>query len=194
VLPPPEKVAESVPARGARPTTFVVSVSSIRVPGATLGRVRVAVESRVLIRRAAPGDDAFLARLGQEAFGDFDRRAGETTLSIVRHSGTETLIATLEGEPVGFASLELGRGGVAHLQAIAVRAAERGRGIGQRLLLAIERAARARRATLIHLVTAQANVEAIALFLKCGFGLQRRHRRFYGRGQDACTMVKDLSG
>jgi ribosomal protein S18 acetylase RimI-like enzyme len=156
--------------------------------------VRVALDTRVAIRRAEPSDHAFLARLGADAFDDFDLRAEERTLEIVKHPATVTLVATVDDEPVGFASLELGRGGVAHLQAIAVGPAERGRGLGERLLVAVERAARARRATLIHLVTAQANVEAIALFLKCGFGIERRHRRFYGRGQDACTMVKDLSG
>jgi ribosomal protein S18 acetylase RimI-like enzyme len=156
--------------------------------------VSVALESRVAIRRAEPSDLAFLARLGRDAFGDFDLRAEEHTLAIVNDPAVVTLVATVAGEPVGFASLELGRGGVAHLQAIAVQAMERGRGLGERLLTAMERTARARRATLLHLVTAQANVEAIALFLKCGFSIERRHRRFYGRGQDACTMLKDLSG
>jgi ribosomal protein S18 acetylase RimI-like enzyme len=156
--------------------------------------VSVALESRVAIRRAAPSDGAFLARLGQEAFGDFDLRAGETTLGIVRQAGMITLVATVDGEAVGFVSVELGRGGVGHVQAIAVRATERGRGFGQRLLVAAERAAGARGATLLHLTTAQANVEAVALFLKHGFAIERRHRRFYRRGQDACTMVKDLSG
>jgi ribosomal protein S18 acetylase RimI-like enzyme len=156
--------------------------------------VSVALESRVIIRRLEPSDETALARLGRDAFGDFDFRAEEHTLAIVKDPAVVTLVATVAGEPVGFASLELGRGGVAHLQAIAVHVAERGRGLGERLLVAIERAARARRATLVHLVTAQANVEAIALFLKRGFGFERRLRRFYGRGQDACTMVKDLSG
>jgi ribosomal protein S18 acetylase RimI-like enzyme len=156
--------------------------------------VSVALERKVLIRRAEPSDDAFFARLGRDAFGDFDLGAEQHTLAIVNHPAVVTLVATVDAEPVGFASLELGRGGVAHLQAIAVRTAERGRGLGQRLLIAIERAARARGTTSIRLATAQANVEAIALFLKCGFGMERRHRRFYGRGQDACTMVKDLSG
>jgi ribosomal protein S18 acetylase RimI-like enzyme len=156
--------------------------------------VGVALESKILIRRAAPGDDPFFARLGQEAFGDFDLRARETTLAIVRTAGMVTLVATADGEPVGFVALELARGGVGHVQAIAVRGTERGRGFGQRLMVSMERTARARGVTLLHLTTAQANVEAIALFLKCGFGIDRRHRRFYARGQDACTMVKDLSG
>jgi ribosomal protein S18 acetylase RimI-like enzyme len=105
-----------------------------------------------------------------------------------------TLVVTVDGQAVGFVSLELGRGGVGYVQAIAVRQSERGRGFGQRLLVAAERHARSLGATLLHLTTAQANVEAVALFLKCGFAIARRRRRFYGRGQDACTMVKDLSG
>lgn len=158
------------------------------------GWVSVALESRVTIRRVAPSDEAFLGRLGHDAFGDFDHRAREHTLAIVRHPGAVTLVITLDDAPIGFATIELSRGGIAHLQAIAVRAAERGRGFGQRLLAAAERACRARGATLLELVTAQANVEAIALFTRAGFTIGRRHRRFYGRGQDACTMIKDLSG
>jgi ribosomal protein S18 acetylase RimI-like enzyme len=156
--------------------------------------VSVALESRIAIRRAEPSDDAFFARLGQEAFGDFDHHAREHTLAIVKQRSVVTLVVTLDDTPVGFACVERSRGGIAHLQAIAVRATERGRGFGQRLLAAAERACRARGATLLELVTAQANVEAIALFMRAGFTIERRHRRFYGRGQDACAMVKDLSG
>lgn len=154
----------------------------------------VALESRVAVRRAEPSDDAFFARLGQEAFGDFDLHAREHTLAIVKQPGVVTLVLTLDDAPVGFACAELSRGGIAHLQAIAVRATERGRGFGRRLLAAAERSCRARGATLLELVTAQANVEAIALFMRAGFVIERRHRRFYSRGQDACTMIKDLSG
>jgi ribosomal protein S18 acetylase RimI-like enzyme len=154
----------------------------------------VALESRVAVRRAAPSDDAFFARLGEDAFGDFDPRARESTLGIVRQGGVVTLVATVDGEPVGFVSLELVRGGVGHVLAIAVRRPERGHGFGHRLLVAAERAARARGATRLHLATAQANVEAVALFLKCGFTIDGRHRRYYRQGQDACTMVKPLSG
>lgn len=155
--------------------------------------MRVELESRVAIRRAERADDAFLARLGQEAFADFDLRARESTLGIVHQTGMVTLVAALDGEPVGFVSLEIRRGGIGYVQAIAVRLAERGCGLGQRLLVAAERAALSRGATLLQLTTAQANVEAVALFLKRGFTIERRHRRFYARGQDACTMTKDLS-
>jgi ribosomal protein S18 acetylase RimI-like enzyme len=155
--------------------------------------VSLALDSKVAIRLAEPSDDAFFARLGQEAFGDFDLGARETTLGIVRQGGMLTLVATVDAQPVGFVALELGRSGVGHVQAIAVRATQRGRGFGQRLLVAAERAARARGAMLLRLTTAQANVEAIALFLKCGFAIERRHRRFYRRGQDACSMAKGLS-
>lgn len=154
----------------------------------------VALESRVAIRRAQSADAAFFAHLGQEAFGDFDLGAREHTLGIVSQAGMVTLVATVDAQPVGFVSLELGRGGVGHVQAIAVRSQERGRGFGQRLLVAAERHAEKRGVRVLHLTTAQANVEAIALFLKCGFTIERRLRRFYSRGQDACTMVKELAG
>jgi ribosomal-protein-alanine N-acetyltransferase len=82
---------------------------------------------------------------------------------------------------------------VALLQAIAVEPRARGRGVGSALLSAVEQLARSRDAPAIRLCTAQANLEALDLFLKHGFVIERRLARFYAKGQDACTCVKRLS-
>jgi ribosomal protein S18 acetylase RimI-like enzyme len=44
----------------------------------------------------------------------------------------------------------------------------------------------------VRLMTAQANVEALELFLKSGFRISERVARFYPRGQDACALVRRL--
>lgn len=151
----------------------------------------VALDTTVRIRRAQPTDRAFLARLSHEAFRDFDPRAREHTLQSIAAPDAVTLIALRGEEPVGFAVLEF-RGGEAALQAIAVEARERGHGIGGRLMHAVEYTARRNRAGALRLCTAQANVEALALFIKHGLRIERRMPRFYPNGQDACMLAKSV--
>lgn len=83
-------------------------------------------------------------------------------------------------------------GASASIDAIAVVAAERGRGVGRSLMLAAERDAHARGVRSLSLVTAHANLAALDLFLRCGFAITRRVALRYARGQDACRLVKSL--
>lgn len=155
--------------------------------------MRSELASLPTIRRGGAADEGFAARLGGLAFRDFDPRAKEHTLALIRSAGATTLIASVDGEALGFAVIERARDGVALLQAIAVEVRARGRGIGQALLGAAERLARTQGSPALRLCTAQANVEALELFLKRGFRLERRLSRFYTNGQDACTLVKTLA-
>ena len=151
----------------------------------------VALDTTVRIRRAQPSDRAFLARLAHAAFSDFDPRAREHTLESIAAAGAITLVALRGDEPIGFGVLEFGRSQAA-LQAIAVEPRERGHGIGGRLMHAVEHAARKQGAASLRLCTAQANVEALALFIKHGFRIERRMLRFYPNGQDACMLTKSV--
>lgn len=151
----------------------------------------VALDTTVRIRRALPSDRPFLAGLAHSAFSDFDPHAREHTLQSVTTAGALTLVALRGDRPAGFAVLEFRRGDAA-LQAIAVELRERGRGIGGRLMHAVEHAARKQGAATLRLCTAQANVEALALFIKHGFRIERRMPRFYPNGQDACMLAKSV--
>ncbi len=145
----------------------------------------------MVIRGATADDVGFVERTGREAFAEFDPHAGAHSRAIVRQPGTVTLIASVDGRPSGFIAIErVGRGAL--VQAIAVRRVDRGRGLGARLLSAAERIARDGGARTLSLATAQANVEALSLFLKADFEIERRMQRFYARGQDACWLVKRL--
>jgi [ribosomal protein S18]-alanine N-acetyltransferase len=155
--------------------------------------MRSALAAVPSIRRASPADEAFTALLGGIAFRDFDPRALEHTLALMRGAAAATLVACVEQEPLGFAVVELARDGVALLQAIAVEPRVRGCGIGTALLRAAEQHARAIGCPALRLCTAQANVEALDLFLKHGFRIEHRLARFYTNGQDACTLVKRLA-
>lgn len=163
------------------------------------------VEDTITVRPYETGDDAFIARLADEAFSEYTRRAISHTLAMVRRF--TTLVALEPRRPprgarlslgpspprrVGFVVIGEGESGVFVLNAIAVSDRVRGRGIGHRLMLAFEELAGARGGQRLELVTADSNLAALDLFLRRGFRLVRRRERFYDRGQDACILVKDL--
>ena len=103
-----------------------------------------------------------------------------------------TLIAELNGCPAGF-SVSESHDRVAHLSAIAVEYEQRGLGVGSALLSAEQARARQRGFRALELCTADCNLEAIDLFLRRGFRIQRRLSDFYGRGQTACVLRQDLA-
>ena len=143
------------------------------------------------VRRYGTGDDAFIERLSTLAFGDFDGEAAAHTRSLVRKPSAQTRVAVRGSERLGFVVVELGAG-TSWVQAIAVASRERGRGLGALLMAEAERVAREAGARTLSLTTAQANVEALELFMKRGFRIERRLPRFYGRGQDACVLALAL--
>ncbi len=153
--------------------------------------MRAVLERAVSLRPRTDDDDAFIARLSRQAFSDFDPLAGPRTVSLASRDGVVTRVAARDGERLGFVTLEFGRSG-AFIQAIAVSAAERGRGVGEKLMAEAIRVARGAGAPRLRLTTAQANVEALELFLKCGFVIERRLPRYYARGQDACVLGRAL--
>lgn len=150
------------------------------------------VSQEVGIRRFAPEDERFVVALAREAFAPFARHSEATTQRMLHDPSSTTLVATRERKPVGFVVVEQHGRGRASVQAIAVSATERARGVGQRLLAAAVRLARDGGARELRLCTAQANVEALALFFKAGFRIIERLPRFYPRGQDACELCRSI--
>jgi ribosomal protein S18 acetylase RimI-like enzyme len=143
------------------------------------------------IRRRGPGDHAFIERLGREAFTVFDPEAGPSTRRLAERPDAEALVAVRGRDRLGFVVL-VTRGTAAWIEAIAVLERERGRGVGMRLMRAAERAARGQGVRRLSLTTAAANVEALELFLRSGFRIERRVARFYAAGQDACVLGRSL--
>jgi ribosomal protein S18 acetylase RimI-like enzyme len=165
------------------------------------------VKDAIAIRPYQASDDAFVAALAREAFGEYTSQAVPHTLDMVRRfstlvalqrparrftSGLDETPAWGPSRRVGFAAIGGESDGVAMLHAIAVSDRERGRGVGHRLMRAFERLATARGARRLELCTADCNLAALDLFYRCGFRLWRRRERFYERGQNACVLVKDL--
>jgi ribosomal protein S18 acetylase RimI-like enzyme len=102
-----------------------------------------------------------------------------------------TVVAELGARPVGFAVVTASEER-AHLDAIAVSARTRGRGVGRALLEHAEALAHSAGARTMVLVTADSNLAALDLFLRSGFEISARLPRFYARGQNALRLTKRL--
>jgi ribosomal-protein-alanine N-acetyltransferase len=97
----------------------------------------------------------------------------------------------LSAVPEGFA---LGRSvaGEAELLTLAVAPEARRRGLGRRLTAAFEAEARARRAREAFLEVAAENAPARALYAALGWRAAGTRRGYFGPGQDAIVLRKDL--
>jgi ribosomal protein S18 acetylase RimI-like enzyme len=156
------------------------------MPSPTLPRLRAYREA----------DAPFVEELARAAFGEYSPRAGAPSVHAAALPGVVALVAVDAKGPVGFAMLTIHvmpGAPVASLDAIAVEEKERGRGVGKALLAGAERAAKKRHAVELKLVTAEANVAALDLFLRSGFSIVERHEQYYPRGQNAVAMRKKLA-
>jgi ribosomal protein S18 acetylase RimI-like enzyme len=143
------------------------------------------------VRRFREEDAARVGQLGRQAFFEFSRTPGRSTLEMARRN--TTLVATLNDEPVGLAILAFGKpAAIAELLALAVQRAQRGRGIGVTVLLAAEQLVRARQGVKLRAHSADFNLAALELFLKHGYRIVRRCPRYYLGRFDACELEKRL--
>jgi ribosomal protein S18 acetylase RimI-like enzyme len=154
--------------------------------------MRASLESEVAIRRATPGDAPFIHELSKLAFAEYDPNAARATANMMLETGAQTLLAERHGTPLGFVILQRQSSVELAINAIAVSPRERGKRIGQRLMQAAEHHAQAHGFTRITLSTAQANLGALDLFLRCGFIITRRNTRYFGN-QPACHLEKRLA-
>lgn len=131
--------------------------------------------------------------LSSDAFAEYDGgRGGSRVLSMAASRDARLLIAECPPRRVGFALVEVARAR-AHLGAIAVVRAMRGTGVGRRLLREAEDCAQRMGALEMHLETGEANVEAMALFVRAGYRREGRVKRYYRAGYDALIYAKVLT-
>lgn len=135
------------------------------------------------------GEDAeYIRSLSATAFAEYSKDPADSTLWMAEH-GT-TFVALRGGVRVGFLAIDLTRQPTPEVSAVAVNPGARGRRIGQELLGIGEDATRRAGYKALVAHTADANLAALALFLRCGFRIQRRLNRYYLNMYDACELVK----
>lgn len=106
-----------------------------------------------------------------------------------------TLVSVLGDKVIGYvaAHIEDFEGGrVGHVYSIAVRPEYRRRGIGSKLLTALEEDLRRRKVKACYLEARKSNSAAINLYLKHGYKIFETLRGYYIDGEDAIRFMKIL--
>lgn len=144
------------------------------------------------LRELRNADRGFVQALAKAAFGEYTPWSGRRTLQMAERSTSVTAVAEHDGIPVGFAIVDFGAPELATLDAIATLPSYRGQGVGRALLERAEAEVRRRGVRRLRLVTADANLAALDLFLKAGFRIAEHLAYFYPRKQDAVVLEKRL--
>jgi ribosomal protein S18 acetylase RimI-like enzyme len=154
----------------------------------------------LFVRSRKPGDDKFLQELSDEAFGPYSHEPARAVRAMIASPAARTIVAELDGRPVGFVVVTLRRPArafgpiaepaTAHIDAIAVSTRLRRRGIGKKLLKLAEAHAREAGAQSLFLMTAVRNRRARKLFEASGFVNLAALGNAYAFGDRAIMMMK----
>jgi putative acetyltransferase len=103
---------------------------------------------------------------------------------------TVFLVARIDGEAVACGAIRGLEPGVAEVKRMYVRDAARGRGVGRRILAALESKAREAGVSLLRLETGTAQPEAIALYTSAGFVAVETFGEYTGNDYSRCFEKK----
>ena len=144
------------------------------------------------IRNGKPADLAALCEIEARAFAA-DRLSRQSFRRLIGRPSAVLRAAVVDGAVVGY-HLVLTRSGsaVARIYSIAVTAAARGRGIGEKLLADAERQATRRGAAVLRLEVHPGNAGAIRLYQRRGYTRIGTYRDYYADGADALRYQKTL--
>ncbi len=149
----------------------------------------------ISVRKATEEDLEVIYKIELECFADnaFTKRQLEYLL---RSANSVTLVAVLDGEPVGFITGSVDRSrdpAVCHVYTLDVKRSYRRMGVGSTLLDLLEHAMAEKGAGICYLEARTDNIAAQNLYVKHGYRPFRILRDYYGFGADGLRFRKDLS-
>jgi ribosomal-protein-alanine N-acetyltransferase len=147
------------------------------------------------IRKASEKDLDLLYEIEVECFGD-DAFAKPQLEYCLTFPSFLTLVAMDKGQPIGFitGSMErLNQELVGHLYTLDVKSDYRTKGLGTKLLNALEYAFAKQGVRTFYLEVSVNNVPAKNLYLKAGYRLQEKLKDYYEPGEDAIRLKKSLA-
>ncbi|MGD0818251.1 MAG: GNAT family N-acetyltransferase [Methanomassiliicoccales archaeon] len=143
------------------------------------------------IREATQGDLDGLMRIEEESFQD-ERFSRNMLELFVNEEEFDTLVCEIEGSVVGYAAAYAEPEVRTRVLSLAVDTGHRGMGIGRRLMQEIEHRAKALRSTAVTLEVRVKNLPAVNLYLEEGYRIRGKIVDYYGKGENAFFMEKEL--
>ena len=141
--------------------------------------------SGVELAEARPDDAAAIGALAASTLSEAWSAA--SFRAALERPGVAGVTARRGGSLLGFA-LAARVDEDAEILSLAVDPAERGAGLGRKLLEALLAALRAKGAKRVHLEVRSSNAAALALYESLGFRTARRRARYYRDGEDALEL------
>ena len=144
-----------------------------------------------MIRRAAPADIPALVAL--EAVFPTDRMSTRNFQDLLRRGRGSVLVYDDGDALLGDAVILYRRNSpTARIYSLVVEPKQRGRGIAQQLLAAVEAEARDRHCQALRLEVRPDNAQALRLYNHLGYTVERRLEQFYEDGSPALRLSKIL--
>jgi ribosomal-protein-alanine N-acetyltransferase len=143
------------------------------------------------IRRAEPKDLSSIVEIEGLCFPEETAFPAGMFANLIKYS-VSLVACEPEDRVIGFIiGYTSGRSGAVYT--LDVHPTHRKKGVGSRLVQAMEEELRTQGARAIRLEAAIENPEAIELYRKAGYRERELVRNYYGRGKDAVRMWKELS-
>jgi [ribosomal protein S18]-alanine N-acetyltransferase len=143
------------------------------------------------IRRAEPKDLPFIVEIEGLCFPEETAFPAGMFAYLIKYS-VSLVACEPEDRIIGFIiGYTSGRSGAVYT--LDVHPTHRKKGVGSRLVRAMEEELHAQGARAIRLEAALENPEAIELYRKTGYTERELVRNYYGRGKDAVRMWKEMS-
>lgn len=147
----------------------------------------------VSIRAATPADAPTLQAIETASFTQ-DRISPRAMAHHLRSETAHVLLATIGAAPAGYALLLYrSTSTLARLYSIATLPVARGKGVGRRLMEALERAAKKRGCDRLRLEVREKNRPAIALYESLSYRRIGRYEDYYQDGSPALRFEKQLT-
>jgi ribosomal protein S18 acetylase RimI-like enzyme/predicted double-glycine peptidase len=145
-----------------------------------------------MIRKATLHDLEALVALENRSFTT-DRLSRRSFRHLLTKAHAVTLVDELEGRLAGYATVLFNMGtSLARLYSIAVDSEWRGKGVGQRLVVASEEAAREGDCVVLRLEVRSDNHASLALFRRMGYRQFGHYEDYYEDHMDALRFEKEL--
>jgi ribosomal-protein-alanine N-acetyltransferase len=152
------------------------------------------VQSAISVVEAmTPSDINECWHLDQRCFADGEAYDRETVRYLLSHTQSVCYKAVSPSRDMtAFVVGMIEPDGVGHVVALGVGPDHRRRGLGRRLMGAVERGFRSRGVNTVRLEVRTSNIIAQKLYFDLGYHIVRRMPRYYTNGDDGYLMIKTL--
>jgi ribosomal-protein-alanine acetyltransferase len=147
----------------------------------------------MIVRDAALRDLDSLVRIEDESFEE-DRFSRKILELMITETDFETLVGVVDGTVVAYVTAHTAEGSdKAQILSLAVDEGHQRIGVGREMMRQIERRIDHHRTRTITLEVRLTNIPAIDLYLSEGYSVKGLIHGYYGDGEDAIYMEKDLA-